>query len=58
MKLLEGSVIGKFVGHVCSESVPFLFAGHSLGPVGGGSGFAVPNINLDASAPTHENLAY
>lgn len=52
MKMFEGSVVGDCIGHVWSEPVPLFFAGYSLSLGGGGLGFAVPNIDLDASAST------
>ena len=49
VEMFEGPVVGKFFGHVWCEPVPLIFAGCSLDFIGGGFGFAVPDINLDAS---------
>lgn len=54
--MFEGTVIGERFRHVWSEPVPLFFAGISLSLIGGGLGFAVPNIDLDASASTYEDL--
>ena len=54
--MFEGSVASEGFRYVWSESVSLFFARYALALVGGGFGFAVPNINLDASASTHEDL--